>query len=376
MWTLMLASAFAATPDTLFLARGERRVLPVDPGSEVRVNCDREVARVYLGADDRSLEIEAVGPGSCAVTIDRRSIPLEVRDLAEAGEAICAEARTRFEARGLRVTCYGGVVTIGGATADRTVHEAATRFAARNPGVSLDLAPLARPQVELTLVFLEARRLRTLDAGVDWPDAVGDLLGAGLTRLDGGGAPTLGLLGPLTDEVSAEQVVASFEVLETRTARVTLGTTAHLEDGGTIWLPVSGVETATVEQIPFGLDARLTPTRVAGGYQLALDVRVSEEAPGAGGGEIRTIHRGVETEVVVREGETVVVATQTSNRSWESSRGLPGLHRIPVLGFFFGRKEREREPVRGAVLVTVSAPGEHPEWLDLLAELKAKLEDA
>ncbi len=374
---LLTALLFIRTSDaveTYRLLRGDRKVVALPAaGAHVETDCRRSVAPIYLGQDGDTVEIEAAGSGSCKLEINGIDFLIEVYERGEADQRICDEARARFRPEGLEVRCMEGFVWIGGFTSDALVRAAAEEFGRLHDGVLVELTPPPKEQVEVNVVFLEMRKEKSHDIGVEWPQAIGDLVGSGLSTVEAGGQISLGILNPVTPYVTLEQVVANFEVLESRDGVVALGERLELTDGETIWKEVSGVETATVQEIAFGFHAVLKPEASALGYALELDVSVSEEAPGSSSNEIRTIERGVSSTLTLAEGETLVVGTQFSNRSWRRSTGIPWLQRIPFLGALFGRQERHQAPVKGAVLITLARPGEHPEWIETLKELESSL---
>jgi type II secretory pathway component GspD/PulD (secretin) len=83
----------------------------------------------------------------------------------------------------------------------------------------------------------------------------------------------------------------------------------------------------------------------------------------------------VTTTVSLQDGDLVVVATGDSNRVWWRDSGVPLLHRIPVIGSFFGRDQNATQPVQSAVLISAHQPGEAPPWMGQLDALQQRLEE-
>lgn len=371
---LLAGAAFAAAPTTLRLARGDSRGVPLPrPNADVRHDCPTSVATVARNAAGTGLDVVGRNPGSCTLTIDGAQQGVEVYDAREADAATCAEVRERLRGSGLVVDCKPGVVSVRGTPVDEAWEHVVERLAAMLPGVYPKLTPRPTPEVEYTLSFLELRRTRGHDVGIDTPAAIASLVGEGLSRLDGGQAASIGMFGPLADQISAESVLSKFEVLEIRTGRTQLGQASRIHDGGSLQKEVRGVETASLVKIDYGFFCDVTVDRHALGYEVDVDVTVREEIPGGSGDTLRFAERSTASVVNVGDGETIVIATGNSNRSWSRDHGLIGLHRIPGLGLLFGQDERSLSPTVSAVLLTVSEPGAHPEWLERLEELRARL---
>jgi len=371
---LLLLPALSMAGETLRLIPGEKRLLPIpSPDAVIETSCSAESVGLFRSVDGRNVEVEARKVGACELTIAGYAYAFQVYDPSSGGARTCDEARERVAGTGLTVRCRNGYVEIAGFPLDSLVRYELENWAASRHGVRLDLVDPPEEEVEVTFSFLEMRRQDGLDIGVDWPSVTPDLLGEGVRLMDGGGTSARRIFGPFTDNVSAEAIYSNFEVLEIRTGRTVLGQPMEIIDGGSIYREASGVEVAQLQEIPFGLRGLVEVQRNGLGYALDIDLEISEEVPGSTRREIRLTGRGVKTRVNIDNEQTIVISTGESNRSWEQKSGLPLLSRIPVLGLLFGKLQRGQSPVMGAVMVTVNAPGEHPDWLARLADLEQRL---
>lgn len=372
--TLLSAAPDARADEVHRMIPGEKKVLPMPAsGEQPDVRCAAEVAQLYLSFDGRGLEVEARAPGTCEVTLGGALHTFKIYDPADASGRTCDEARERARGTGLSVRCRGGYTIVEGYPLDPLVRYELENWAASRAGVVINFEAEAREEVEVTVSFLELRRLDSLDVGIGWPEALPELLVDGLDRLERGQAISPSMAGPLAENVSAESVLSSFEVLEIRSGRTVMGEPIEIREGGIIYRELTGVQAVELAEIPFGFQSLISVTPHGLGYELDIDLSVSEEVPGSSRHGFTLSERATSTTVNLDLGDTVVIATGSSNRSWDWRSGLPLLSRIPVLGALFGTHRRSNSPVMGAVMVTVSEPGEHPEWLARLQDLQRRL---
>jgi len=124
---------------------------------------------------------------------------------------------------------------------------------------------------------------------------------------------------------------------------------AHIFMGSRI--PISSLDYAgntKVEMIDAGTELTVTP-RVTGDGRVKLllepskkSFELSDEGP--------IIHeQGAETEVIVQDGQTVVIAGLTSNDQHHTEGGIPFLKDIPILGYLF-KTESNREDKKDLVI--------------------------
>lgn len=333
--------------------------------------CPDTVAEVYLSADGRSIEVEAIRSGTCELAVDGRLHVYHVYDPGSDGQALCDEARDLVRGSPLSIRCQGRFVEIGGFTPDSFLRYRVENFARERDGIFLRIEEMLPAEVEYTITFLETRSQRYHDVGIGWPDALPAALSGVASTLASGGAVGWEHAIPVLEQVSAESIVANFEVFESWDGRTAVGEHTEMRWGGIHYEQISGVQTADIREIPYGLRAKLRFEPHAGGYLAEVDAELSGDVPGENDDSFDQAYRSTVRTVPIRMGETVVIAHGVSNRSWVQERGLPLLSHIPGLGMLFGRHKSQEAPVYGAVLLTLCEPGDHPYWLERLAELDA-----
>jgi type IV pilus assembly protein PilQ len=105
------------------------------------------------------------------------------------------------------------------------------------------------------------------------------------------------------------------------------------------------VRTTKVDRTPVELKLEVTPQITAEGSVL-LEVNILRQFAGAeidGTSHARPINsRAAKTKVLVPSGQTAVIGGIYQSDETESENGVPGLKEIPVLGWLFKQKFRER----------------------------------
>ncbi|MFW5904958.1 MAG: type II secretion system protein GspD, partial [bacterium] len=151
------------------------------------------------------------------------------------------------------------------------------------------------------------------------------------------------------------QAVPQVRVLDNRPARIQVGETT----------PVRGVQQQQqqeeglffgppqVEFVETGIILEVTPTVTAGNL-IFMDLRAERSGVEEVGLELgfRFNTQEAETQVLVEDGETVVIGGLTVTEVEERSVGIPILHRLPVIGRLFGQTSETRTQQDLIILVT------------------------
>lgn len=161
------------------------------------------------------------------------------------------------------------------------------------------------------------------------------------------------------------------------------GKTASFLAGGSFPFPVltttstggSVSPVITVQFKPFGVKLDFTPTITANG---SIDLQVSPEVSSLDFSNAVTLQgflipalsqRRAETEVVLKDGESFVIAGLIDNRVVEEVSKFPGLGNIPILGQLFSSRSSKKTNTELLVLIT-------PHFVKpLTPDQKAKLPD-
>ncbi|MDR0303424.1 MAG: hypothetical protein LBH98_01455 [Chitinispirillales bacterium] len=142
-------------------------------------------------------------------------------------------------------------------------------------------------------------------------------------------------------EIIAEPQITT---LENKEARIFMGSQIPLT-----FLDYAG--NTTYRMVDAGTELIVTPTVTGQGHiKMALNpskksYEMSEQGP--------VIHeQGAKTNVVVKDGETIVIAGLTSDDKQENSTGVPFLKDIPILGYFFKKHSKINDKRDLVIFVT------------------------
>lgn len=125
--------------------------------------------------------------------------------------------------------------------------------------------------------------------------------------------------------------------------------------GGEIPIPVAaGFGQTTVVYKPYGVILEFRPVADAdGNVSSRIVAEVSEpDTRNSNQGFIAFTQNRTETEVTLRENETLVISGLLTHRGTQSQDGIPGLSRLPILGALFRSKEFINEKTELVVMVT------------------------
>ena len=138
---------------------------------------------------------------------------------------------------------------------------------------------------------------------------------------------------------------------------------------GSVTVPTN-VVTTTSSYIDTGVLLQVTPHINAGGL-ITLDVQaeVSDPAPTANPGDAPTINtRSVQTLVSVQSGQTMVMGGLIGETTGNTSKGLPLLSRIPIIGGLFGEQQLTKNRTELVMFIT-------PRVVENENDLKNTIED-
>lgn len=177
--------------------------------------------------------------------------------------------------------------------------------------------------------------------------------------------------------LSAPSIIASDNVaanIQVGSSIPTL-TSAGVIPGGT---GSTALFSNTIRQRNTGVILNVTPRINAGGWvTLAVQQEVSSPgAPPAGGIQSPTINiRSVETQVTIKNGQTIAIGGIISDTNGIARNGVPILSQIPGLGLLFGSTTRKKTRTELIALITPHVIEDIDQAADLTEELKSTLKD-
>jgi general secretion pathway protein D len=124
--------------------------------------------------------------------------------------------------------------------------------------------------------------------------------------------------------------------------------------------------------VNLSITARVNPTGIV---TLVINQEVSApQAPPVDGIQSPSFsQRSIQTQVTVRDGDLIAIGGIINETDGESSAGIPGLHRIPLLGYAFGNKSRNRNRTELVVFFTPRVIYDTNELVEASDELVGKM---
>src|SRR5262249_10561777 len=146
---------------------------------------------------------------------------------------------------------------------------------------------------------------------------------------------------------------------------------------GQTQVPPTTIQSSNVEYRDAGIILTVTP-RISDKRVVALDVKqtvndIGAQQPPSGSPII--IKREAETSVVLHDNQTLVLGGLIQTRRASSNSGIPGLSRIPVLGFLFGKASYEFRRTELLLLITPRVIGDPSESRELYEQIRAQRPD-
>lgn len=257
----------------------------------------------------------------------------------------------------------------------------------------LDTVPL---QVLIEASIIEVSLTDQLDFGVEWffKDNFGDKRGIGSLDIGdtGIGANTPGFSFTVVDSLSNVRLAlnalateSDVNVLSSPSLMVLDNQTARINVGDEIPVPsrqsVSNVDPTapTVNEIEFrktGVTLTVTPrVNNSGLVTMEIQQEVSNAVQTTSSSiDAPTIQqRQIDSVVAINSGETIVLGGLIQNSQSDTSSGVPGLHRIPLIGNLFGREIDDLRRTELLVLITPRVVRDKQSARDITREFRKKL---
>lgn len=247
------------------------------------------------------------------------------------------------------------------------------------PDVIMRLEPIIRSldtpprQVMIEARILEARLAKDMRFGIDWSlvfsggkgDGVVDV--QGFSRSPAGGGDGIFVTWGEGDFRGALEALQGIDELSTLAAPRLLavdGAEARIIIGGQLgFFVVTTVDNTVIQSVQFldtGAQLRITPT-IAGDGNVLMRIHPELSDGVIQEGLPSKTTTEVITDVLVRNGDTLLIGGLIREREESSRRGVPLLVRIPLVGRLFGRTVNSVSRSEVIVMITprILEPGEH-----------------
>jgi general secretion pathway protein D len=245
----------------------------------------------------------------------------------------------------------------------------------------LDVMPR---QVMLDITIAEVTMKDVFKHGVEWALSRGEVTlttqGAfGAADIGGIGLIINGNKGPLTaNSVSTSSLVnvlsrPSLMVRDGVSASINVGTSISVV-GSTTQDPINGDrQNVSSEYRQTGVDVSVKPTvNSAGIVLMEVSQSISNSVPGTtgSGGNPDIFERAINTEVLARSGQTILLGGLISENSNSGGSGTPGLSRVPLLGNLFKSKTKISDRTELIILITPKVIEDLSGWEPLMEDFR------
>ena len=124
--------------------------------------------------------------------------------------------------------------------------------------------------------------------------------------------------------------------------------------------------------VTLGITARVNPSGIV---TLVINQEVSSPVAAAAGGiqSPSFSKRSVQTQVTVQDGDTIAIGGIINASNTFSTSGVPGLHRLPIIGAAFGARSYTKERTELIVFMTARVIYDTNEISEASEELKSRL---
>lgn len=366
-------AADPAPPEDITLVVGGQKVI-----NAVGVQSFSEgtpgIVQIKVPDDGKRLVVTALRPGSTTLLLiyannRQETIPISV--FSKAPATIKNELRTLLAGyTSVEMREVGGRIFLDGAVPaqedlsriDRIVNMYAGQVASL---VMVD-ASKQRTNIKLDLNFVQFRKANSHKFGVNWPANFG-------SHLNQSGQPSVSFLytydfvqraatqGQL---IVAENLMPSLDLLGIRgwakvknaaSVLTTNGGQATYHNGGEVNIRIAtSLGQSTLQKIPFGVQLTVQPRldSATGLIAVSIDAEQSELTPIAGQDVPGRILTQTKTNVHLKIAQSIMLSGFKQSTETLNAQGIPGLMRIPILGYLFRTESGTGEEVENVLFIT------------------------
>lgn len=378
------AATFAATDahaqrgarDDIALAIGETRTLPASNVKEYSVGV-KGIIDVVSTPDGKTLVVTGRSEGSTnlllignngtqttyEVSVAKRNVALVEREVQELLKDINGPRTRRI---GARVFIDGAVAT----PAEKArVDQIASLYGEQVQSiVTVGRFEERKLLVRLDFFYVQYERTSAYTVGLGWPAAIGGTQ-VGQNQPVFGNTYTFDLVSRTTTQAEAtivNQPMPRLDILQQhgwvkiakQSSVITAnGNEAQFNSGGEVNFLVTGVGAAQLVAVKFGTNVTVLPRYDSNtrDVEMKLTADVSDLTPPTqtNGPPGRTTTK-LETQVVLKLGQALVLSGIKTATQRHDVTGLPGLSEIPVLGLLFGSHDNAKDEIEGSVFIVPS----------------------
>jgi pilus assembly protein CpaC len=373
----MLISAVAAAREDetseIALVVGGQKVIPAVGVASYSEGVPG-IVQIKVPESGKQLVITAIKSGSTTLLLiynNGKQETIVINVYARSPQAIRAELKTLLAGlTGVDIREVGGRLFLDGAVPSQDDLARIDRIVGMYGGqvasfVTVDPAR-QRTNIKLDLHFVEFRRNSSYKFGVNWPGNIG-------AHLNAQGSPSVNFLytydflakaATQGQVVIAENLLPSLDILGVRgwakvknvvSVITTNGGSAVYHTGGEVNVKIAtSLGNSQLAKIPFGVvltvQPRLDPQ--SGLVVVTIDAEQSQLQPITGQDVPGRILTSTKTNVHLKIGQSIMLSGFKESTETMNASGIPGLMRIPILGYLFKSESETEEETENILFIT------------------------
>jgi len=219
-----------------------------------------------------------------------------------------------------------------------------------------DIVVTADDNIRLDMYFVQVSETYGHQLGLAWPDALGGngTLNASFDLVSGNlSQASLGIADQVLPRLDLAERTGWARVRRQAAVVAANGKQASFDSGGEVNVPIQGALTAEVRAIQFGSQVTIEPRfdKSTGRIELKVGASVADLTDDGGTGVPGRNVSKLDTVVNLDLGKSLVLAGLDSASDARSTRGLPGLSRIPIFGGLFGSHNRRSDQTKNLLFI-------------------------
>jgi pilus assembly protein CpaC len=372
---VLAASAWAAREDEggeINLAVGGQKV--INSTGVINFSEPSGIVQIKTTDDGRRMVISAVRPGSTTLLLiygSGKQETISINVYSRSPQTIHNELKTLLAGlTGIDIREVGGRIFLDGAVPAPDDLARIDRIVALYAGQVASLVTVdparQRTNIKLDLHFVQFRKNSSHKFGINWPGNFGAHAG-------GNNQPSVTFLytydfiqraatqGQL---VIAENLLPSLDILGVRgwakinnvvSVITTNGGTANYHTGGEVNVRIStSLGQSSLQKIPFGVQLTVQPRLdpASGLIVVTIDAEQSELTPIQGQDVPGRVLTSTKTNVHVKLGQSIMLSGFKETTQDLNASGLPGLMRIPILGYLFRTESGDSTDTENVLFIT------------------------
>jgi pilus assembly protein CpaC len=332
------------------------------------------IVQIKTTDDGRRMVISAVRPGNTTLLLiygSGKQETIAINVYSRSPQAIHNELKTLLAGlSGVDIREVGGRIFLDGAVPAPDDLARIDRIVALYSGQVASLVTVdparQRTNIKLDLHFVQFRKNRSHKFGVNWPANVGSHLNA-LNQPSVSFLYTYDFIQRAATQgqlVIAENLLPSLDILGVRgwakinnvvSVITTNGGTANYHTGGEVNVKiVTSLGQSTLQKVPFGVQLTVQPRLdpASGLIVVSIDAEQSELTPIQGQDVPGRVLTSTKTNVHVKLGQSIMLSGFKESTQDLNGSGIPGLMRIPVLGYLFRSETGDTTETENVLFIT------------------------